>query len=246
MLILSIDCANKSVGVCIIEIKSNTYTTARISQHLDTIYTLLQQKLTKSTASKIKSEIAKADQCLFSKYEILYLNVFDLTPGEQVKDVPLRKRCSRLKGMLLHIDSLGYEFDKVLVETQMALNSKTAGVNAIIDYHYTTADQNIKSSSTKFKFKKESLAEDCDSIVENVGCSLKNKICFSPELKHSNFLSKYMNPYTGNKAHCKENLKYFLAHEKRMDLLAGIKKSNHDDVGDAFMQAVSWYSKYGN
>jgi hypothetical protein len=148
------------------------------------------------------------------------LEVFDLTDNRQLTTV---ERTILLKQCLKNIDKNIAEFgkpDTVLVEYQMSANDKSRCVSQQIIYNYCLC---------------------CPTYL--VGPSLKNKIYFADDLKHSVFMAKYATKYTANKNHTKANLLYWLKKNNQEHFIKNIKKKNIDDIADAFMQILGWLNK---
>lgn len=77
--------------------------------------------------------------------------------------------------------------------------------------------------------------------VELVKPSIKNVFCFEPELRYSEFISKYSN-YTANKKHTIANFKMFInLFDYDVDFDAIVNKT--DDIADAFMLTYGWLLK---
>ena len=159
--------------------------------------------------------------CGFSDNKIILMKVFDLTEGKTYTAI---ERARLLKTCLSAINITPY---LVLVEYQMSANDKSRCISQQIIYHYV---------------------DICEVVL--VGPSLKNKICLSVDnsLSHSTFMEKYSSKYIANKNHAKANFLYWLALNNCSHLIAEnqIKKRNIDDIADAFMQILGFYSRSGN
>ena len=113
MYILSFDCANRSLAVCLLYVNLN---------------------LINELGKKEKKYIDPVD----NHVKIHMLRVFDLTKGKKVNTV---RRTQLLKECLCvvddHIISFGIKLDRVLIEYQMSANDKSRCVSNGILYHYS-------------------------------------------------------------------------------------------------------------
>jgi len=115
------------------------------------------------------------------------------------------------------IKNMNINIDTVLLEYQMSINYKSSNLLQQLIYHY------------------------CDKYeIHLMGPSLKNKIYFSDELKHSVFIEKYMSNYTANKNHTKHNFLFWIRHNNLSNKIKNIKKKNIDDIADAFIQVIAF------
>jgi hypothetical protein len=268
MLILSLDCASKSLGVTLIKILEDVemqLIQVKIKQITSDILVLIKYQQTNANGVDFNSEqlIQVLDQITKKLKEInniqnsclqlLYCDVFDLLPGKKVKETTSMLRSSRLKGCLNLIDMMckaksTNRIDKVLVEYQMNANDKSREVCSKIIQHYVRPDYNIDSFAdcNKDYIKKFMLNVEKDDIkypeVIIVKPAVKNTIHLSDDLAYGNFIAKYRSNYTANKNHCKENFLYWTVIFKQSAKIIGIKKKNLDDIADSFMMALAWIS----
>lgn len=155
--------------------------------------------------------------CGFIDNKIILMKVFDLTEGKNYTTI---ERARLLKTCLSSINIAPH---LVLVEYQMSANDKSRCISQQILYHYV---------------------DICEVVL--VGPSLKNKICLSTDdrLAHSTFMEKYSSKYTANKNHTKANFLHWLKLNNCSHMIADnkIKKKNIDDIADAFMQILGYFS----
>ena len=128
MLFLGVDCANKSLALCVIN-----------------YYPEWQQKHTEIYKSFMESEKKLPDfiktfkllNALYDKvFEIKYLQVFDLIPGKNLKESTLLERTMGLKNVLKNIDLLYPDIKTVFIEYQMNANDKSRAVFSNTYYHF--------------------------------------------------------------------------------------------------------------
>ena len=145
---------------------------------------------------------------------VMFRNL-DLMPGVPAKKIT---GIDFARAMNTHIAEISKTItpDVVLIECQPALNGKSTSVCDILAYHYLCAGVH----------------------VEIVSARLKNKISICDNLGISKYRDRnYSTSYTGNKAHTRENFKYW-AKLWNIDLKKVDKPLN--DVADAFMQILGW------
>lgn len=212
MYYLSIDVANKSLAVSF-------------------IYYNKKIKYNKIDINETFSNIALSLTCLNKqinnniKYYIC--EVTDLIPNKKIKQTTIVERSKALNEYLVKlkerinnfINTLNVNKIKLLIELQPSFNDKSK----------TTFNQIIYEFSTNEIYK-----------IKIMNASYKNKIYFSKQLMHSNFIKKYANNYLANKNHTKYNFLYFLKIFNLTHLIKKIKKKNYDDIADSFMQIMAY------
>jgi hypothetical protein len=225
---LSFDCADRTLGVCLIGFLPLEDISNRIEVVNDeTTYKAYHYH-------NLLNDILHVKECW----------LFDLLPEGNVRNTDDSVRLSRLKAALcsikLTIASLGIKLDEIHVEYQMGQNDLTRLISPAIIYEFCGPDNNIKA-----------LVGPCVSVetqatvpkVVVIMPSGKNSIHFKPELAYGVFAAKYKTTKTANKHHTAENFKYFL---RMQNALVISKKINYLDinhsvinhVADAFMQSV--------
>jgi len=157
----------------------------------------------------------------------------------------LVKRSKQLKLYLQSIDNANksYNIDHVLIEYQMYGNDKCRTIASQISYHYTklTDHTAIKSFNNIDIIEPH---ESYDTQVHIVNPKLKNKIYYFPEGDLPTFIAKYSQKYTANKNHAKHNFAHWVTVFDQYKVVKKIPKKYYKDVGDAFLQANSWWKQY--
>ncbi len=150
------------------------------------------------------------------------MNIHDLNPEKNAKDMNIDDKAKSLKKILNNYDQYIKENVEVnvLIEYQMNANYMSNAIYNMIIYHYAN------------------LAK-----IHVVHPTLKNSIYFNKNLKHSDFLATANNNYSANKNHCKYNFLYFMFIFDHSDKLKHIKQKNLDDVADTFMQCVAFHKR---
>lgn len=252
MKIISFDCANKSLGVSIIEYNDNwrSILNSIINAHkqfmsrIDTTTDIL------SALSHIKQTLEHLQLAIDDIFSLKYGNVFDLIPNMKVKNSDIKIRSSRLKGALNYIDNIfihifnNAPIDKILIENQMAPNDKSHEVASKIYDHYTPASYDFAEcvSYPAYNIYKQQISRK--TSVELIGGSLKQKLSFSRKGRLSNFIVKYASNYGANKAHSKFNFLIWIKTFKLDSLIIGIPQKNLDDIADSFLMALAYIKKY--
>lgn len=235
---LSWDCATKSLAYAYVGINTNindelyehykiimgeSYK-CKMSSLLTTEYDKVTAKIngmiqTMDRLEEIKAWYAQLRHILTNFINIIDLNVIDLAPGINNKDIPDHKRILLLKQYLNSLDDKFGTIDKVLIEhqpTKIGAGRKTNVPSSIVShcicYHYSKYNPQF------------------------VNPTLKNKVYFADNLKLTS-VGKTVN-YATRKLHSKLNLLYYLKKTDRTQLLSGIPTKNYDDAADAFMQIL--------
>lgn len=128
-------------------------------------------------------------------------------------------RAAALKRAVRHLCDAHGRPDLVFVEFQMPLNGATVSISHQLMYEF------------------------CDvACVIHVDPALKATIDLNSAAPYRIVQSKYMNGYTGNKAHSRTNLDYFLAQWPVSDPVRKKipKNASRADIADALMQCIAW------
>lgn len=235
--ILSFDCADKTLGVCIIGFSPKDI----IGENLDMI--------NDATVYKEYYQLKTAHDMLFMKEMWL----FNLLPDETVRGTSDALRLSRLKAALniikKYISSSNIKIDNVLVEYQMVQNDLSRLISAAIIYEFASPDSHIINELSTSELY-ESTPIGIDTNIAVVMPAGKNAFHFHQSLSYSNIAIRYATNTSANKRHTSENFKMFLKTQSKTAKLLGLKalifdtekitqkKINH--IADAFMQAVYW------
>lgn len=249
MRILSVDPANKSLAVSIIDFNSNWKNDlAAIKEKYTAQYADASGNAEKiAVLWKRTQEVATLMDGLFS---LKYINVFDLLPGQKVDSTSTELRLGRLKGVIAHVKKINRaltpsaNIDQVLVEKQMS--QKNMEVSSALIYAFTEPDFAFEGKGTYFTQTKDESNQTPTTIVDMVGASLKSKVYFGAAGHIQHFRKKYMGNYTANKAHSKYNFLEWIKSKDSMDLIKGIPKKNIDDIADSFLMAYAWCLKTYN
>lgn len=230
--VLSFDCADKTLGVCLLSYLPSDI----INERIELIKGENTIKQASQTIELIKNVLTVRSYWLFN-----------LLPDLVVRDTEDAIRLSRLKYALKSIrnilDNANIRLNNVIVEYQMGQNDLSRLISAAIQYEFVDTDSNIQvtigllSDEKKYilsnQYEKNIQANSCISI----GPSYKNSFSFSKDLTYGTFAAKYKTTTTANKHHTAENFKYFLSIHG-FNIKALHKEINH--IADAFMQAVWW------
>lgn len=155
----------------------------------------------------------------------IVMNVFDINEGEKTKDTSVATKAESLKRVLTSIDEeikdqISDSEVVVLIEYQMPSNHGANAILNMLTYHYAGRYP-----------------------IEIIPPTWKNTICLHPSLSHSKFLGTCSSNYSANKNHCKYSMIYLLTAIDRMDMIAGIKNKNLDDISDTLCQALARHRK---
>lgn len=231
MRVLSFDCANKTIGVCMVEVPGYSTIKSLISDCFDS------KEL--NTWDQILIALRALDGLFYRIFDLKYINSFDLIPGQKLKISSKNERSSRLKGLLKYIDAIMGDVDNVLIEYQMNANDKSRSVCNMIEAHYSGESYKFKQNSSYFsKLYPINIPENYTNKVVIVNPRYKNMFAFNKNLIYSIYLAKYNNNKTANKKHCTDNMLYFLNRTGKMGMIEGMKKM--DDAADALMQCIVW------
>lgn len=233
MKILGLDCGTKNLGFAVVEFEH-----------------MWKTKLEQVVQLRESGKLAEHAQSLLQLYKNLlqlkHAGKFDLLPNQKMRESTALERAARLKGVLTQMDSQFGPFDLVLVEYQMGPNNKAQDISSQIIMHYSTPDfnntaidvvANSKSTSGKQNNEQNNKTKLSTIKIKIVGPSLKNSIWIGADGEYINFIRKYNNTYTANKAHTVYNFETYC---KLFDVqLAKIKKSDMRDAADAFMMILA-------
>jgi hypothetical protein len=235
MHIISCDIANKSLATSIIYYNLNLSNDIKVLYeiYLDKKSTLLSGFNVKNKHENMK-EILKCYILLLDdimelnakKIKIISLNVVDLIPGKKVCDTDIIYRTDKLYNYLhlvLDPQILQLENCTFLMELQMAQNVQSNVIASQIMYHFMKY-QNFPKDNIKL-----------------IGASLKNKVNIGGGIdsQHAEFMEKYKTNYAANKVHIKYNFLKLLDYLNCKHMIADIKKSNIDDIGDSVLQGLA-------
>jgi hypothetical protein len=249
MRILSIDPANKSLAISIIDFNSNW------ESDLDAIRINYSEQYVDAVGVMEKIEVLLArthavTSLLDNLFSLKYINVFDLLPGQKVNNTSTELRLSRLKGVITYVKKINSSLepfshiDHVLVEKQMS--QKNMEVSSALIYAFTEPNFSFIGESKHFQVSNNLLEPTVTTTVNIVGASLKSKVYFGSAGHIQNFRKKYMGNYTANKAHAKYNFLEWINSKNIMNIIKGIPKKNIDDIADSFLMAYAWCIKTYN
>ena len=233
---LSFDCADKTLGVCLIGFMDNC--------------DILNNFGICPDASSKDSPIN-----FFIKNNMLHDVVFvrecwlfNLLPEMKVRDATDFLRLSRLKTALslikLTLDEMKISIDEMHIEYQMGANDLSRLISSAIIYEFTSSDHNIETIIGK-SMNVPAIAGPAISVVMPSG---KNSIEFSEQLSYGVFIEKSTTKTTANKHHTAENFKYFLSMQEAKSrhkkiTLGKYTHSEINHVADAFMQSIYKFCK---
>lgn len=129
------------------------------------------------------------------------------------------ERAVQLKNKMRELRGMYGDPDAVIVEFQMSINSTTVSISHQLIYEF------------------------CDTATV---CYIQpsRKLCveLDPSTSYAEIQAQYIKPYDGNKAHSKNNLRYFIQHWPiSADVARQIPaRSQSADVADALMQCIAW------
>ena len=235
--VLSFDCADKTLGICLLSYLPSEI----INEHVSIIENELNiQNKTKQTIQLINNILTVKGVWLF-----------DLLPGLVVRDTEDAIRLSRLKYALKSvrkiIESAHIKLNRIIIEYQMGANDLSRLISSAINYEFVDCDPNIKINMGYLP-NGSIIDPQTDNLSASnflsIGPSFKNSFHFASYLSYSTFAAKYRTTTTANKHHTAENFKYWL----ELQAIANpqyafnlkTKHSEINHVADAFMQAVYW------
>lgn len=184
----------------------------------------------------------------FLKYQIVYAETVDLIPGKKVSETTVEHRTESLVSWLTDLDSklreigvplagvgvTNKERPIVLMEYQMGPNDKSRTVShQILAWYAVRCRIAIVNPTLKNQTHKGSTA------------FLNRWSGFNDWPQHGDFIAKYADTYSANKAHTKACMLYWMKHHASADesaiiqaVINSVKKC--DDIADAFMQFAAW------
>ncbi len=225
--VLSFDCGFDPLAACIISFDLN------YKKNLDMLAKIFTSK-TKNVEFIIKW-LDVVDFAVSNTIILRKIFSVNLLKNNKLRDISDLSKISRIKIQLVEIDKYildhNISIDIVLCENQQIPNSHIQSIKSIIVYHYIPIEGNLPK-------------------VVIVNPRIKNKICLSQTLNHNVYLAKYSSRYLANKHHCAANMLYWLKSfglehllEEALDAVPKSKKKKyHRDIGDAFCQAIAFYS----
>lgn len=227
---LSFDCADKTLGVCLLgylpmdEI-NNRMEVIKDEEHYKMYY-----------INQLTSDMLFIKQCW----------LFDLLPDAKVRETADYERLGRLKYALQiikkYINST-IHLHEVDVEFQMGQNDLSRLISAAIIYEFCDA---IRDINVIIGYNDQPQQPECNSSVEIsvIMPAAKNSFHFHRDLSYGQIATKHKSNKTINKHHTDENMKYFIAlynacccTEKKINIIGRYTATNH--ISDAFMQSVS-------
>lgn len=235
MLILSFDCAYKSLAYSLIDFNLNVgidYDALKqeydmkIKEFLeDKEYYNMSDEIAASTILELLSEYNEKleDLCRRSVRFVLW-GVKDILNGKEVKKTKINERVLCLKKFVTDLDKRIHPLsvDRVIIEKQMSSGFKSDS-EAVMDglaMHYS------RPSDPNF--------------VYIISSSIKTKFSYTPELSIAMMQLKYSSKYSANKAHGKQNFLYFLELMDMNYVRKGIISKELSDLGDTFTQATGY------
>jgi hypothetical protein len=213
MKILSFDCADKTLGICEIEV--------------DDFY---EDKLEDVKLDKEGQE--KLSEILCNHVILVNAWIVDILPDQKVREVSSTMRLGRLKKILFDLPKP----DVVIVEHQMSKNDLSRSIQDGIVSFYQPMLSGANITALKIP-NKSSHINKLFPKVYILKPTWKNTISFSKELEYCEFTKKYKTQKSINKRHAYENMMFFLKTFKQ-ELNVNYTKGNH--IADAFMQAYYW------
>lgn len=246
MIIFSFDSAVKNLGFCCISVNDTWQEeTVALIDELNAFYDSIPENRAQ-TIKQMRGLTKKADTLINSVFEIKYMNIFDLIPGEQMSTKAYANVVRRLKYLLFCLTQQLPKPDIVLIEYQMGANDKSRGISRYIEEYFVGLNADACNEIT-YSLPAYPLitAEVPDELcigpeIISVNPNLKNayQVDSSDAGSYTTFISKYTN-YTANKKHTTWNFQYFLKTRGIEDKIEGAV-GKLDDVSDAFMQAFAW------
>lgn len=216
---IAFDCANKSLAISVIDYNNNWKNDIRsIIENYKKPTTLSIESLQNKLIM-----LQKIQTTLKTRFIIHYLGVHDLLPGQKVKETDAVYRASQLFKVLSNIQEYINENTEILIEYQMGPNDKSRAVSSQIIYHFVSLMNHER--------------------VHIVGPSLKNKIELYEGGAYADFICKYRQNYTANKAHTKANFYKFIDmynNALTSKAMLNISKKNVDDIADSCMMTLAW------
>jgi hypothetical protein len=228
--ILSFDCADKTLGICLLGWIPKEY----INERLECL-----------KASNNLSEMANLINDMLFVKEHWH---FNLIPNLVVRDTEDGIRLGRLKAAMLNVRKYltlnNIKVSNIIVEHQMKQNDLSRLISAAIIYEFCDEDQNI-IVNIGASYVKSSPDKNINTHIKVIQPCAKNSLHFHPTLSYGNIGIKYKSSKTTNKHHTAENYKYFIQLQNATDVYKKIKADHikHGDINhisDAFMQAVYW------
>lgn len=223
MLFLSFDIASRSLAYTIMYYNTDV---------LSIISNIINDGRENNIINSIDS-INCIDFVLKKNVDLRICDVSDINEGLTNKEVDSYTKTKKLKSILTILQTILDNFKielmnescieteiVVLLEYQMPSNYQANAVFNQIYYHFIDYNPQVVSPC------------------------YKNKIYFSNDLTYDNFISKYKNTYSANKAHTKANFLHFIESFGLKERINHIKKKNLDDAADSFIQIFAYINYY--
>ena len=214
---LSFDCAKKTFAFIIIRLDFNFI--FYNNKQLRDIINFIKSDIKKNGINDKHIDLAtKMDERTKQSIKIIAAECVDLDPSKSNKEMDT---VSRVRSVVDYVNRciMGYvnDIDKnlltVLVEFQMSFNDKSRCVSTALLTIFSHYD------------------------IHLVSPSLKNKIYFTEDGRHANFVQKYKNGYSANKAHALFN---YLKFEELFDQKLSISNTLKGHIADAFLQIFGY------
>jgi hypothetical protein len=246
MIIYSFDCAVKNLGVCCISV--DEHWRDKISAHVTDLYKLYEMEGTrKEFLDRTQAIMRGIDSTLDNMYKLVWINVFDLIPGQKLTSVPFGQIVAKLKYIMWYLGKTLPEPDVVLIEYQMNANDKARGISRFIEEYYTPLkelESDVSIGIDAYPLNTDTDLPDTRNVeVCIINPTLKNayQVDKSDAGNYSTFIQKYSN-YVANKKHTTHNFKHYMSMIGKESELVGLA-NKLDDVSDAFMMAYAWCKK---
>ena len=232
--VLSFDCADKTLGICLI----GYLTKDVINERLECL---------KDETEEEKPIYIK--QIINDIITVKNMWLFDLLKEEKVRDTDDFVRLGRLKHALNCVkEEIKVPIDNIVIEYQMGQNDLSRLISSAIVYEFCNPDSNINVviGNNKTNNNKTNTINTINNHIVIIGPAFKNSFYFHENLSYANIAhnggKKYKTNKTVNKHHTSENFKYFLELQSKNNnkhkFDQKIKHGDINHIADAFMQAV--------
>lgn len=128
MVLLGIDCANKSFAVCAVKHNTNW------KKEQTAIYDNFMKS--RKTVDDFIETFKKLNSLYDTVFDILSIDVFDLIPEKKLKESSLKERSLGLKKTLQKVCDKFPDVEMTLIEYQMSSNDKSRSVFYNTYYHF--------------------------------------------------------------------------------------------------------------
>jgi hypothetical protein len=228
--ILSFDCADKTLGVCLIGYLPKPI----IIDELEFIKTLTDENFIQEEFSSLINNMLFVEE----------MWLFNLLGDVKVRDTEDYIRLARLKYALKSINKYlsdnNITLSEIHIEYQMGQNDLTRLISPAIIYEFVNEDNMINLIiGPVTEYKESSQSPISISVIQ---AAAKNSFCFHESIAYNVFAAKYQTNTTANKKHTAENFRYFLEiQNKLMHKKIDASKISHKEINhiaDAFMQSA--------